>query len=136
MFHSFGLAVTGVSPPVTGVRVFHHPDPTDAGGIVRKIAAYKPTLIAATPTFMGYILDRAKPGDLDSLRLAVVGAEKCPPAVFEKAKEKAPHAELLEGYGITECGPVVSVNQPRRVKPGTVGEPLPGVEVCVTDVDT
>lgn len=136
MFHSFGLTVTGLLPLVTGVRIVHHPDPTDAGALVRKIAAYKPTLVAGTPTFMSYILDRAKPGDLDSLRMIVVGAEKCPPAVFDKVKQLAPRAEILEGYGVTECSPVVSVNRPGHVKPGTIGEPLPGVEVCVTDLET
>jgi long-chain-fatty-acid--[acyl-carrier-protein] ligase len=136
MFHSFGLTVTGLLPLFVGVRIVHHPDPTDAAGIVRKIATYKPTLIAATPTFMNFILDRAKPGDLDSLHTIIVGAEKCPPYVFEKAKKLTPNAEVLEGYGVTECSPVVSVNRPGNVKPGTIGDPLPGVEVCVTDPET
>jgi long-chain-fatty-acid--[acyl-carrier-protein] ligase len=134
MFHSFGLTVTGLLPIFVGVRIVHHPDPTDSSALVRKIATYKPTLIAATPTFLGFILDRAKPGELDSLRLIIVGAEKCPPHLFEKAKEIAPRAEVLEGYGVTECSPVVSVNRPGNVKPGTIGDPLPVVEVCVTDV--
>jgi long-chain-fatty-acid--[acyl-carrier-protein] ligase len=136
MFHSFGLTVTGLLPLFGGVRIVHHPDPTDAGGIVRKIATYKPTLVAGTPTFMAFILDRAKPGDLDSLRLIVVGAEKSPPHVFERAKDLAPTAEVLEGYGVTECSPVVSVNRPGNVKPGTIGDPLPGVDICVTDLET
>ena len=136
MFHSFGITVTGLFPLVIGIRVVHHPDPTDAGAIVRKIAGYKATLVAGTPTFMQYILDKAKPGDLDSLRLIVVGAEKCPQSVFDKVKQLAPRAEVLEGYGITECAPVVSVNRPGEVRPGTIGPPLPGVEVCVTDLET
>jgi long-chain-fatty-acid--[acyl-carrier-protein] ligase len=136
MFHSFGLTVTGLLPLFVGVRIVHHPDPTDAGALVRKIAGYKTTLIATTPTFMGFILDRAKPGDLDSLRIGVIGAEKCPPHLFEKAKTVAPNLEILEGYGVTECSPVVSVNRPGRVRPGTIGEPLPNVEVCVTDLET
>jgi long-chain-fatty-acid--[acyl-carrier-protein] ligase len=136
MFHSFGLTVTGLLPIFVAVRIVHHPDPTDAGALVRKIANYKPSIIAGTPTFMGFILDRAKPGDLDSLRTIIIGAEKCPPHIFEKAKQLAPKAELLEGYGITECSPVVSVNRPGQAKHGTIGEPLPGVQVCVTDVET
>ena len=72
------------------------PPASDAGALVRKIAAYKPTIIAATPTFLGFILDRAQPGDLDSLRIVIVGAEKCPEHVFEKARAIAPRAEVLE----------------------------------------
>jgi long-chain-fatty-acid--[acyl-carrier-protein] ligase len=136
MFHSFGLTVTGLLPLFTGVRVLHHPDPTDAGALVRKIATYRVTLVAGTPTFIGYVFERAKPGDLDSLRLIIVGAEKAPDALFEKAKRVAPNAEVLEGYGVTECAPVVSVNRPGAVRPGTMGQPLPGVEVCVTDLET
>jgi long-chain-fatty-acid--[acyl-carrier-protein] ligase len=135
MFHSFGMNVTGLLPLTTGLRVVHHPDPTDAGGLVRKIAAYRPTLLVGTPTFLSYILDRAMPGDLDSLRLILVGAEKCPAALFKRCAELAPHAALLEGYGITECSPVVSANVPGATRPGTVGKPLPGVELLVLDLD-
>jgi long-chain-fatty-acid--[acyl-carrier-protein] ligase len=136
MFHSFGLTVTGLLPLFVGVRVVHHPDPTDSGALARKVAAYKSTLVAGTPTFMSYIFERAKPGELDSLKLIVVGAEKAPQLLFEKANRLAPNAEVLEGYGITECSPVVSVNRPGHVRPGTIGPPLPGVEVCVTELET
>jgi long-chain-fatty-acid--[acyl-carrier-protein] ligase len=136
MFHSFGLTVTGLMPLFVGVRVIHHPDPTDSAALARKTRAYKPTLVAGTPTFTSYIMERAKPGDLDSLRIVIVGAEKASPALFERAKQTAPNAEVLEGYGITECAPVLSVNLPGRVRPGTIGPPLPGVEVCVTDLST
>lgn len=135
-FHSFGHTVASLLPILVGLKALHHPDPTDAGGLVRKIAAYKPTVTAATPTFIGYILDKAKPGDLDSLRIIVVGAEKCPPAVFEKAKKLAPNAVLAEGYGITECSPVVSVNPSERPKAGTIGKPLPNLEVRIVDAES
>lgn len=135
-FHSFGMNITCMLPLVTGMRVVHHPDPTDAGGLVRKIAAYKPTMLVGTPTFLSNIFDRAKPGDLDSLKYILVGAEKCPEAVFKRCAELAPHAVLLEGYGITECSPMVSANVPGATKPGTVGKPLPGVELLVHDLDT
>ena len=136
LFHSFGHTVTGLLPVFGGVKAVYHPDPTDAAGLVRKTALYKPTATAATPTFLGYVFDRAKPGELDSLRILVVGAEKCPDAVFDKARRLAPNAVVMEGYGVTECSPVVSVNPPDAAKPWTIGLPLVGVEVCVTDVDS
>jgi long-chain-fatty-acid--[acyl-carrier-protein] ligase len=135
-FHSFGLSVTGLFPLLSGLRVARHPDPTDAGGLARKTAAYKPTIMAGTPTFVSYILDRAKAEDLTALRLIVVGAEKCPPELFERCARLAPGAVLLEGYGITECSPVVAANRPRENRPGTIGKPLPGVEVLVVDLES
>lgn len=135
-FHSFGLTVTSLLPILGGVRVVHHPDPTDAAGLARKIAAYRATLLCGTPTFVSAILERAKPGELDSLRLVVVGAEKAPAHLFERCRTLVPNAFLLEGYGITECSPLVAANRPDRMKPGTVGLPIPGVEVMVVHPDT
>ena len=135
-FHSFGMSVTCLLPLGSGVRVVHHPDPTDAAGLVAKIAAYRPTLLVGTPTFLGHILDRAGPGDLDSLRFIFVGAEKCPEALFERCARAAPNAALQEGYGVTECSPVVSGNMPGATRRGTVGKPLPGVELLVLDLDS
>jgi long-chain-fatty-acid--[acyl-carrier-protein] ligase len=136
MFHSFGLSVAGLLPLLTGLRVVHHPDPTDAAGLARKMAAYRPTLLLGTPTLVGFILDRAKPGELDSLRFLIVGAEKCPASVFESSARVAPGAAVLEGYGVTECSPVVSINPPEAVRPGTIGKPLPGLEICIVDLES
>jgi long-chain-fatty-acid--[acyl-carrier-protein] ligase len=135
-FHSFGMSVTGVLPLLGGMRVVHHADPTDAAGLARKIGAYRPTMLVGTPTFVSYILERAEPEQLTSLRLIVVGAEKCPPSVRQRCTELAPSATLLEGYGITECSPVVASNTVNANRPGTLGKPLPGVEVCVVDLET
>lgn len=136
MFHSFGMTVTGLLPILAGGKVVHHPDPTDSAALVRKTAGYKPTLAGGTPTFMGYIFDRAKPGDLDSFRLIVVGAERCPDAVFEKAKTLAKNAVLIEGYGITECSPIIAAHWPGKLKRGTLGHPFPDIEVCAVDLET
>jgi acyl-CoA synthetase (AMP-forming)/AMP-acid ligase II len=56
--------------------------------------------------------------------------------LFERCAALAPKAALLEGYGITECSPVVSVNLPNAHKPGTIGKPFPSVELMVVDLDT
>ncbi len=136
LFHSFGHTITALLPLLSGIKILHHPDPTDAGGLVRKIAAYKPTILAGTPTFLGYILDKSAPGELGSLKLLVVGAEKCPDSIFEKAKRLAPNAVVVEGYGITECAPIVTFNPPGAIRPGTVGKPPPEIALRVLDVDS
>jgi acyl-CoA synthetase (AMP-forming)/AMP-acid ligase II/acyl carrier protein len=136
MFHSFGLALAGLFPILAGGKLVHHPDPTDASALAGKIATYKPNIIVATPTFVGLILNRCKPGDLDSLRLVVVGAEKCPDEIFDRIAKLAPRAHVLEGYGVTECSPCVSINPEDAVRRGTIGKPLPNVEVCVVDLET
>jgi acyl-CoA synthetase (AMP-forming)/AMP-acid ligase II/acyl carrier protein len=135
-FHSFGMTGTMLLPLIGGMRAVYHADPTDAGGLARKIGGWMPTMLVGTPTFVASILDRARPNQLQSLRLIVVGAEKCPQSVFEQCARLAPAAALLEGYGITECSPVVAVNRPHANRPGSLGQALPGLEVCVVDLES
>ncbi len=135
-FHSFGLMGNVAAPVLAGIRVVHHPDPTDAAGLVQALAAYRATIVVTTPTFLSYMLALAAPADLASLRIIITGAEKCPASLFAQTKQMAPQAVIIEGYGITECSPVVSGNLPQRIKQGSVGPPLPGVEVCVVHPDS
>ena len=48
-FHSFGLLANILAPVLGGIRVAHYPDPTDAAGLVRTVAAYKTTIVVTTP---------------------------------------------------------------------------------------
>jgi long-chain-fatty-acid--[acyl-carrier-protein] ligase len=135
-FHSFGMTGNVVLPLLMGVRAVHHPDPTAARELVHTAARYQASLVFSTPTFLGYMLGVATRDDLRWLRIIVTGAEKCPQAVFDKARQLAPEATILEGYGITECSPVVSGNRLAHNKPGTVGPPVEGVEVVVVDPES
>lgn len=135
-FHSFGFTLTVLLPILGGCRVVHHPDPTDGGGLGRKLLAYSATLLGATPTFLGNLLARATPEQLASLRLAVVGGETCPGRLFEEFARMAPDAELLEGYGVTECAPLVCGTRIGVDQRGTIGLPIPGVDVLVVDPES
>ena len=135
-FHSFGVMGTVIAPVLAGVRVVHHPDPTDASGLVRTAAAYSATITITTPTFLSYMLGAAGPEDLHALRVIVTGAEKCPERLFQQARRQIPQATIIEGYGITECSPVVAGNRPDNVHLGTVGQPIGGVEVMVVDPES
>ena len=135
-FHSFGLMGTMIAPIVSGIRTVHHPDPTDAAGLVRTASAYETSLLVSTPTFLSFMFAVATPHDLRAARIFVSGAEKCPESLFVRAKELAPQGQIVEGYGITECSPVVAANRPEHIKMGTVGTPVDGVETCLVDPET
>ncbi len=135
-FHSFGLTVNMLAPLTVGIRTVYHPNPTDGAVLAKMIEAYGVSILVGTPTFLNGIVRAAGEGQLASLRLAVTGAEKCPQRVYEALAQSCPRAVILEGYGITECSPVVAANRDGCVRPFTIGLPLPSVEHAIVDVDT
>jgi long-chain-fatty-acid--[acyl-carrier-protein] ligase len=134
-FHSFGLTATLLLPLCIGMRTAYHPNPTEAALIAQKIDAAHATVIFATPTFLAGIVRAAGPRQIDSLRLAVTGAEKCPTQLYDALRARVPGAIILEGYGITECSPVVSVTPMDAPVPGSIGRLLPRVEGVVVNLD-
>lgn len=134
-FHSFGTLLSIVFPCVSNIRVVYHTNPTEGAMLARLTAAYKVNFFCGTPTFIANILRCGTPQQLETLRLVVCGAEKCPQSTFDLLHEKTPMAELYEGYGITECGPVVSLNKPRAYRAGTIGKLLPCIKGVVMDED-
>jgi long-chain-fatty-acid--[acyl-carrier-protein] ligase len=131
-FHSFGFSVTGLYPLLMGMRICYSPDPNDSHGLARDISAWKPTLFCCAPSFIKAIFRVSKPEQLQSLRIVVSGAEKAPQDLFDYAREHFPKMQLLEGYGITECSPVVTIDRLDQPHKG-VGKPLPGVELMILD---
>jgi long-chain-fatty-acid--[acyl-carrier-protein] ligase len=135
-FHSFGLTIDVVLPLVTGLRVVFHSNPLESAKLAAIIEQYRASVLVGTPTFLSGIVGAARPGQLGALRLAVTGAEPCPPRVYDALAERCPGVVVIEGYGITECSPVVSANIPGRERRGTIGEVLPSVEAIIVDPDT
>jgi long-chain-fatty-acid--[acyl-carrier-protein] ligase len=134
-FHSFGLTATLLLPLCAGVPVVYHPNPTEGAALARTIAAYRVTLLLGTPTFLGGILRAARDRELDTLRAVISGAEKCPDQVFEMLGRCWPQIKVVEGYGITECSPVVSLGDVAAPRAGTIGRVLPSVEHAVMDLE-
>ena len=132
-FHSFGLLLNTMFTCVTNIRVVYHPNPTEGAMLARLTSAYQVNFICGTPTFVTNILRNATPGQLDTVQYIVTGAEKCPRVTLDLMHEKAPNSKLYEGYGITECGPIVSLNLPGHEKFGTIGKLMACSEGIVTD---
>ncbi len=131
-FHSFGFLVGVTLPLGFGLATACHPNPTQTAPLVFLVRDYKLSLLGATPTFLNAILTKAKGSThLQSLRYAFVGAEKCPESVYAAFAAACPTASLCEGYGITECSPVISVNQPAKILAGSIGHPLPSLQVAL-----
>lgn len=143
-FHSFGFTVTLWLPAVLGVGVAYHPSPIDLSAIASIVRDYRVTFLLSTPTFLQQYIRRVPPEDFGSLQFVVVGAEKLTESVAMAFEDRF-GLKPLEGYGCTECSPVVAVNTRdyrapgfRQVgaKRGRIGHPLPGVSVRIVDPDT
>ena len=132
-FHSFGLLLNVMMPACTGLRVVYHANPTEANMLARLIAAYRVTMAVGTPTFIGNILRNAGEVQAASIRVVITGAEKCTDPIYDLIRRKCPEAIVLEGYGITECSPIVAMNKPGKVKAGTIGHPLECMEWMLLD---
>jgi acyl-CoA synthetase (AMP-forming)/AMP-acid ligase II/acyl carrier protein/1-acyl-sn-glycerol-3-phosphate acyltransferase len=135
-FHSFGLTVTMLLPLCGSAQIVYHPNPTEADTLAKLIETYGVTMLVGTPTFLAGIVRAANPSQLTTLRLVVTGAERCPEKVYEALKTKCAGAIVLEGYGVTECSPIISINDPDKPEPFSIGKVLPGLDYIVVDPDS
>lgn len=134
-FHTFGFSVGCLLPVLAGVKVAFYPDPTDGKALAQSFEKWRITIMCGAPTFIKGLLKVATKEQLKTMRLCVTGAEKAPPELFEMLKGLGKDGTVLEGYGITECAPVLTMNRVDRKKKG-VGQALHNVELCVVNPDT
>jgi len=135
-FHAFGLTVGLLAPLLGGLPTVYHADPTAAALLAKTIEAYRVSMIVGTPTFLHGIVRAAAGDELASLRLAVTGAEKCPERVYQALESACPWMTILEGYGVTECSPILTINDPEAPVRGAIGKPLPSVEHLLVHPET
>lgn len=135
LFHVFGLTTNFWLPLTLGATMISHPNPLEYKTISSLVREYRVTFITATPSFFYGYLQKSEPGDFASIRFAIAGADKLPIKVYEGFLKK--HGiTVYEGYGTTETSPVISSTYPGIFKLGSVGKPIPGVEVRIQDIQT
>jgi acyl-[acyl-carrier-protein]-phospholipid O-acyltransferase/long-chain-fatty-acid--[acyl-carrier-protein] ligase len=142
-FHSFGYMLLWLYMRHNTGVVFH-PSPLDVGAIGELCSRYRISLLVATPTFLQLYQRRCTPEQFSTLRVIITGAEKLPMRLMQSFQERF-GVTPVEGYGVTECAPVIAANCPDfrasgffqvASRRGTVGQPLPGVSVRIGDPDT
>ncbi len=143
-FHSFGYSATLWLAAAYGMSVVFYPTPLDAAAIGDLVYRQRATLLIATPTFLQLYLRRCTPEQFGSLRAVITGAEKLPERLAQAFEDRFGIAPL-EGYGVTECSPVIAVNghdfraagfYQAGARRGTVGQPIPCMSVRIVDPDT
>ncbi|MCG6122326.1 MAG: AMP-binding protein [Microvirga sp.] len=133
VFHSFGLTAGMLLGILHGIRVFLHPSPLHYRQIPKLLDSSGATFLLATDTFLQGYARAAGDSDLSRVRFVIAGAER----VREETRRlwRRYGATILEGYGATECGPVLACNVPDRNRAGTVGPLLPGLECRLEPVE-
>ncbi|HEY4027979.1 MAG TPA: AMP-binding protein [Candidatus Dormibacteraeota bacterium] len=132
--HAFGLLVTvigfhAVEPGVTALERWF-----DAARFVRLVEELRVEQAPVVPSMLQMLLTLPlEEHDLSSLRILSSGASPLPAEVALEIERRIPSVEVREGYGCTESSSIISATRPGRRRLGSVGEPVPGLEVRLVD---
>ena len=127
MFHSFGLMAGTFLPLILGIKTILYATPVHYRIIPELCSSTQATIMFGTDTFLTGYAKCANPYDFNSLRIVVAGAEKLKDETRQLWAEKF-GVRVMEGYGATECSPVIAVNTFLHNKPGSVGRLMTGME--------
>jgi acyl-[acyl-carrier-protein]-phospholipid O-acyltransferase/long-chain-fatty-acid--[acyl-carrier-protein] ligase len=132
-FHAFGFNVGMILPLISGMRSYSHLSPLHVKDIPELIYDTRATVVIGGDTFAAAWARNAHPYDFCHVNFMLLGAEKLKPTTLDIYFRKL-SIRLFEGYGVTEGAPILAVASRMRVKDGTVGHILPGIEYRLAEV--
>ncbi len=130
-FHSFGITVNLLASAFCGCSLYLVPrfQLRPVLDLLRRVPS---AIFTAVPSMFSLLANAPGEERLDRLRVAVSGGAPLPASIHQSFLRRF-GVNITEGYGLTEASPVVCSNRPQSNRPGTIGLPLPGVEVQVWD---
>jgi acyl-[acyl-carrier-protein]-phospholipid O-acyltransferase/long-chain-fatty-acid--[acyl-carrier-protein] ligase len=126
MFHSFGLTTGALLAVFGGMRTFLYTSPLHYRVVPEIIYDSDATVVFATDTFLAGWARFAHPYDFHSVRMVIVGAERLREATRRLYSDRF-GVRIMQGYGVTETAPVLTVETLMQHRAGTVGRLLPGI---------
>ena len=127
VYHSYSFTAGMMLCVLTGTKLFLYISPLRYRAIPEIASRRNCTYLFGTSTFLSYYAKKADALDFHSIRRVISGGEKLGADVARMWEEKF-GLRVYQGYGATECGPVIALSTPRCFKPGTVGALLPGLD--------
>jgi acyl-coenzyme A synthetase/AMP-(fatty) acid ligase len=121
-----------VAPWLTGAAALLHDGRFDPEERLRIIERERVNVLCQAPTEYRMIAKRATLRRLPSVRRMVSAGEAINPEVIAEFRERA-GTEICDGYGQTETGALTGVQPGDELKPGSMGRPLPGIDLRISD---
>lgn len=138
-FHAYGFNSCSLFPLLIGLPIVFASNPLNPKKSVELIDSMGVTLMGSTPIFFDYILKTAKKQEtsLSSLRLVVLGGDTLKDSLRVETQLQHPHITLHQGYGATECSPVITITTETSPKvQACVGKQIEGMDILIISKET
>lgn len=141
LYHCFGCVMGTLCSVVHGTTMVFPGESFHAGAVLQAIETERCTSVYGVPTMYIAMLEHAHFGErrITTLRTGVMAGSPCPIELMKRVTGDMGISELTIGYGQTEASPLITQTRAEdslELRVGTIGRPLPGVEVKIIDPAT